>query len=326
MFSFRIGRIPVRAHVSFLLLAAFIATSPHDGADPRALLARVAIVVAGVLLHELGHALVGMTFGLSPRIDLVGLGGVTTWEDGKATRLGPARRIAISVAGPAVGLTIGVAAWLWERANVASLSSTASDLVAWTIWVNAGWGLLNLLPILPMDGGNVLLQVLHAVTRGRGAPAAHVVSIALAVALGAAGVAYGQYYLAMLLGMFVLANVRALRARGDQKRDEPLAADLRAGFDAIARGDTGEAARRARDVLAAARTNPTRVDAVRLLAFAHLYSGAWGPLVDLMESPASAAIADDELAKFEHAARELGRPEEAERIAAVRARRQAPAL
>ena len=44
----------------------------------------VAIVFISVLVHELGHALVGRMFGLDPQIELHGMGGTTSWVNGVA--------------------------------------------------------------------------------------------------------------------------------------------------------------------------------------------------------------------------------------------------
>ena len=69
-----------------------------------------------------------------------------------------------------------------------------------------------------------------------------------------------------------------------------------------------------------------RADAIRLLAYGHLVSGNWGPLMEILESPAANAIGEEEMTKFERAATELARPDEAARIAHVRAQRAKPSF
>ena len=68
----------------------------------------VAIMFAGVLMHELGHALTARAFGQRPFITLHGLGGLTTWRATGA--MSPGRRLLIAAAGPSVGIAIGVVA------------------------------------------------------------------------------------------------------------------------------------------------------------------------------------------------------------------------
>ena len=93
--SFRLGRIPVRILPSFFLTTVVLNFGLVQ-ADPRKLVVWLAIVFASVLVHELGHALAGISFGLQPRIDLHGFGGTTSWA--AAGRTSPAKRIVISLA------------------------------------------------------------------------------------------------------------------------------------------------------------------------------------------------------------------------------------
>jgi uncharacterized protein HemY len=61
-----------------------------------------------------------------------------------------------------------------------------------------------------------------------------------------------------------------------------------------------------------------RKDAVRLLAYAYVAKGAWTPLVRLLESSGATVMDDAEIEKYERAALELGRAEDARRIAQLR--------
>ncbi|MGO8994890.1 MAG: metalloprotease [Polyangiaceae bacterium] len=329
-FNFRLGSIPVRVHGSFLLVVLFLGLG---GGDAAGLVQWALVVFAGVLLHELGHALVGRSFGLTPQIDLIGFGGLTSWSAGDARALSAAKRIAISLAGPFTGIAIGIGTWVFIRARggFAPLGFFDHD-TPWTsltyviVWVNAGWGLLNLLPILPMDGGNVLFQSLNWLTKGQGEKPARIVSLVAAASICLLALLFRQTYGAFLAGIFAVQNVQALRAATSRERDAPLVALLKLGFDALGRGESAEGIRVGRDVLSRATDAAVRSDAVRLLAFGYLLARDWGELMQLMESPASGAIGDAEMAKFEQAARELERPDEANRIAAVVEKRRRPRL
>src|ERR1700722_19012492 len=109
--AFRLGSIPVQVHGSFLLVVVLLGML---GGDPSGILLWIVVVFVGVLLHELGHALVGRSFGLTPQIDLVGFGGLTSWAAGGA-ELGPPKRIAISLAGPFTGIAIGLGTLVFIR-------------------------------------------------------------------------------------------------------------------------------------------------------------------------------------------------------------------
>jgi Zn-dependent protease len=324
-FVFRLGSIPVRVHGSFLLLV--VCLGGVGSREPRAVLQWVVIVFAGVLLHELGHALVGRSFGLTPQIDLIGFGGLTSWSasSAAAAKMGAGKRIAISLAGPLTGIAIGLATLLIVRSRAGiplfalfEHATPWSDLTWSIFFVNAGWGALNLLPVLPMDGGSVLFQSLNWLTKGRGEKPARIVSAAVAVAAALLALLLRQWFALFLAGSFAVQNVQALQAVSAREKDAPLREVLKAGFDALERNEPMEAVRIARDALSRATDRGARIDAVRLLAFGYLHARAWPELIALMESPESALIGSDEMAKFEEAARQLEQPGAADRIAAVR--------
>ncbi len=100
---FRLGSIPVRIHGTFLFLI-LILSAQEKKLDHIAIWAGVALV--SVLVHELGHALIGKVFGLEPQIELQGMGGLTHWQTSRD--IGHLRSMAISVAGPLAGFLVAV--------------------------------------------------------------------------------------------------------------------------------------------------------------------------------------------------------------------------
>jgi stage IV sporulation protein FB len=183
-FTFRIGKVPVEILPSFFVVAALLGYRPNE--DLVKLAIWVVIVLGSVTVHELGHALAGRMFGLEPRIVLHGAGGTTSWTTQR--NLSTLRRIAISLAGPCAGFALAFVTWAVRAVSALALRPTdgtlPTGLFAFVVWqilyVNFGWGVLNLLPMLPLDGGNVMARVLDAATGGRGQRPALVISIALA--------------------------------------------------------------------------------------------------------------------------------------------------
>jgi Zn-dependent protease len=169
----------------------------------------VGIVLLSVLLHELGHATAGLAFGLEPRIDLHGMGGTTSWGTGR--KLATAQLVSISLAGPFAGFF--VAAVVYWLLGPRRLPRFHGDFVYETLlYVNVRWGLLNLLPMLPLDGGNVMAQLLNAVTRGRGARPARVISLLVAAISAAVAARFQNWWAALLAVSFAASNWRELRA------------------------------------------------------------------------------------------------------------------
>lgn len=324
---FRIGAIPVRIHGSFLLTALLLGGIGSRNVAAAAIW--VVVVFLSVLLHELGHAFAGLLFGLSPQIDLHGMGGTTSWSvpddaDGRR-KIGPGKSIVISLAGPLTGIVVGLVAFFVAAAR---LNEHTHPLVQRAmmdvIWVNAGWGALNLVPMLPLDGGNVMATLLGVVTKGRGEKPARVVSIGVAVLCAAAALARHEIWLAMLSGLFAFRNVQALRQAGAVQVELALYDQLKQGHAALERQDGRAALEAAEPVYRNAQSPELRFEALRLLAYARVLEGHWGPLMTLLEA-SGRELGAEELARIESAARECGRPDEAERIAAIRAALAAPA-
>lgn len=196
---FRLHRIPVSVEPWFWLTTILLA-----GSIPGPLLAVWVIVVfASVLVHELGHALVSRRFGATPRIRLYALGGLA-YHDRPLTRR---RSIAVSLAGPAAGFILGGVVWAVHRA-LPPLPAATEFLLRSLEYANLGWGLVNLAPVLPLDGGHVMEQAL----RIRGTPKAAKISMVVGGALALAAALSGSFGVAILFGALAFFNGQKLRA------------------------------------------------------------------------------------------------------------------
>lgn len=194
--------MPVTVRTSFLLIAALIGFLGVG--SPAETAAWIVIVFVSILIHELGHALTARGYGSSVAIELNGLGGLTRWSapDGELT---PGRRATVAAAGSATGLVFGGLVWL-----VASRFGPYSPLVAFilesTIYVNVFWGLLNWLPIRPLDGGHLLESLLEKVAPRRGDMIAKVVFIVTAAAALALALRFRMIFIAVLAGWLLLSE------------------------------------------------------------------------------------------------------------------------
>ena len=207
-FQVRVLGIPVHVSLFFLLLIVLIGRSGF-GSSPLLLVAWVAIATASVLLHELGHALAAKAFGRKPYIALYGLGGVTAWRETGEMPAG--RRFLISAAGPAVGLVIGFVA-LFPYALLGN-QTTGGRIAFFIVFANLGWGLLNLLPMLPLDGGKMMASFFELLAPGRGGRAALYASIAVAIVVAPLALMARMYMLVLYCGLAVWSNVAELRRR-----------------------------------------------------------------------------------------------------------------
>lgn len=162
----RLAGIPLRIRPSFLVVVCLLGMPivRYPATEPPELIGRLAIwvgvVLASVVVHELGHALLARRFGAEVTMELWALGGLTTWEPVSGP-IAPVRRAAIAAAGSALGLVVGGAVYpLWRMAGPGS--DILSLALGWAVWVNLGWGLINWLPIRLLDGGHIFRGVIDA--------------------------------------------------------------------------------------------------------------------------------------------------------------------
>lgn len=119
------------------------------------------IVFVSVLLHELGHAWVMRAYGFAPSIELHAMGGLTHWSAG-AQPTAP-MSLAVSLAGPGIQVLLGVL--VYGVSAQLELSPLMKWAVSQVLFVNFGWAMVNLLPILPWDGGQSLDAFISTVSK-----------------------------------------------------------------------------------------------------------------------------------------------------------------
>jgi Zn-dependent protease len=207
--SFRLFGIPVTIHPSFLLIAALLGLS---GGSLELIVAWVVVVFVSILIHELGHALTARSYGAEVAIELNGIGGLTSWSvPGK--ELSPGRRALIAAAGSGVGLLFGGMVFLIDRFT-GPYDGVAEFVVYYLIRVNVLWGLLNWLPIRPLDGGHLFTSLLQKVIPTKANLIANVVFFITAAAALAFALWRQLIFLALLAGWLLMGEL----TRGRQRR------------------------------------------------------------------------------------------------------------
>ncbi|HUP70035.1 MAG TPA: site-2 protease family protein [Acidimicrobiales bacterium] len=240
-----VGGIPIRVDPSFLLLSVFMGLTGGRGVEGAAVW--VIVVGISILVHELGHALTFRAFGVSSSVLLYAMGGLTVPEQGP--RLRPGQDVLVSLAGPGVGLAFGGLVFLVAPPGDFAPESLARLTSLYLLYVNVAWGLVNLLPILPLDGGNVLAAVLQKTMGAKGVAAVRVVSLVAAAGLGAAALAYRQPFVAILAFYFGSINLAAMRGERGSPRPSPAEEVLVKGLAALDEGRLQGAEWAARNVL-----------------------------------------------------------------------------
>lgn len=216
----RLAGIPLRVHLTFPLLLAWIAFAQWrldgDVRGAASLVGMVLLVFAIVVLHELGHALAARHYGVATRdITLLPIGGIARLE---RIPKEPRQELVIAIAGPAVNVVLAllIGAALWATGGVGDLTDiggmVAPDpsfdlrrLGVRLVGINVWLVLFNLLPAFPMDGGRVLRAALAMRYRDhtRATEAAARVGRLFAILFGLVGVFVINSPLLVIIAMFV---------------------------------------------------------------------------------------------------------------------------
>jgi Zn-dependent protease len=182
--NFRLLGFRVRIHPLFWLGAVLLGAGTLN-AGVQFLLIWVGVVLVSILVHELGHAVAFRAFGTDCHITLWLFGGLAVPYSGVAGR---GRRIIVYLAGPIAGFILCGIVYATHQATDWG-SRRNGDEVAWLyialIFVNLFWGILNLLPVFPLDGGQVSRELCEAKWRGRGLQVALKISVGVAAAVAA---------------------------------------------------------------------------------------------------------------------------------------------
>jgi Zn-dependent protease len=124
-------------------------------------------IAAFTLIHELGHAFAARATGARAEISLDFLAGYASYVPSRP--LTRPERVGIAAAGPGAQLLVAVTVLAAMGVNPASYRSVVATEASMTIWwAGVGLALLNLLPVLPLDGGTIVATTLDAVVPGRG--------------------------------------------------------------------------------------------------------------------------------------------------------------
>jgi Zn-dependent protease len=201
-----IGGVPVRIDWSFWLLAVLLGVGARTG---WLLVAWVAIVLVSILVHELGHAFTMRAFQQQPHVMLYAFGGVTV---GNAPVRSRSESIIISLAGPLSALVLlGIPAYVLYGGAWAAETYNRYVIVHDIAWVNILWSILNLVPVLPLDGGNIAAALI-------GQHRARIVSVVFAGGAAALFLASGNEFGAIYAALFFAMNFAALN---QQRQPQP---------------------------------------------------------------------------------------------------------
>lgn len=189
---FKLFGIPVRIHPMFWLFSAILGWSALERGF-EFVLAWIVCVFVSILIHELGHVFMGIAFGTHGSIVLYSFGGLAIGSNALGAWW---KRVLVSFAGPLAGfiflalLLLGmylvepgyfyyhvayIAAIFQIPVNVGGLLVVRHEwpellefAMRQLVFINLFWGLVNLLPIWPLDGGQISRDLATRASHERG--------------------------------------------------------------------------------------------------------------------------------------------------------------
>lgn len=314
----KLGTIPIRVHGWFILTTLLLGSNERD---PVKLALWVAVVFVSVVIHELGHALVGKAFGLTPSIDLHGMGGTTHFRaSATASRdsFGAWKSAAISLAGPFAGFLFAGVVIALQIAGFHPTHPLAIHALSLLYAVNIYWGIFNLVPMLPLDGGNVLASFLRALSKKNGEKIARIISIVLAVAIGLYALRGESWWILYLAALFAYRNFQALR---EAERGKALVEAIDVGYAALEREDPATAIRALGPVLTADAPPALHQAGARIYVVALLNDERLDEAMQAIERE-HPFISGDDLTRYADVFRRHGRSEAALRIETLKSSRE----
>lgn len=252
--QFHLFRFPVRVAWGFWVAAVvlgwefaqmldFILMRGNVGSPGPAglLIVWVAAMFISILVHELGHALAMRFYGGDARIVLYHFGGLAipnigAWNAARRRYSNtPQTQIVISFAGPAAQFLLAM--FVWAVAIAVRMPNTFSrwvgsivDLpiadplpvespipfafVECLVLPSMFWVVMNLLPVLPLDGGNIMINLMRMWGRGDTDRTAYAISMTVAGLAAFWGFQSGQTGLGLMYVSLLVGNYQMLQSRG----------------------------------------------------------------------------------------------------------------
>ncbi len=234
MIRFSLFGIPVEVQPFFWIVSALMggALNADSAAAVFAMTLFVLAAFISILIHELGHALTGRRLGGGyAKILLTSFGGLAFNQGGRFNRQ---QRFWMIAAGPGAGflfliVILALLSLLFGGSDVMALTARvlfnqpvafkSTELLTFLhekpyihlfldhlLWINFWWGVINLLPVMPLDGGQITDLYVRPQRR------VFLIGMVAAAAMAALGFLWlGSIYTAVLFGYLAWKNYQNMQ-------------------------------------------------------------------------------------------------------------------
>ncbi|MFT4552263.1 MAG: stage IV sporulation protein FB [Chlamydiales bacterium] len=209
------GRIPITINPLFLLITIVFGIIGLK-LTTAGIFVWVAVVLISVLVHEFGHALTALYFDQEVAIELTGLGGMTYQ---KGPRLKLWQEFLVVLNGPIAGLMLFLISFRLRK-SLGDIPELVDKGLIMTQMVNLYWNLINLIPIVPLDGGRLMNITLEWLFGVPGIKFSLIFGTVLGVFLGLFFFSNGIMVLGVIMTMLSFESFRAYQDARDITNDD----------------------------------------------------------------------------------------------------------
>jgi Zn-dependent protease len=239
--TFSLFGFPVRVHPAFFIAPLLFGQGLIKDADNvgLALIVVTIIFFLSILLHELGHSLAFQRFGIDSRIVLHWMGGLAIpdngnpWGGRRKSQLTPNEQMIVSFAGPLANFAIAGAALgiglamgggiFWPgtfipmpfvnfNGTMFQETHSMSLLFNGSILLNILWAILNLMPVYPLDGGQMARAFMTKIDPTTGIQNSIYLSLGTAVLLIVFSLTRQSQFMAIFFGFMAYSNFQMLQS------------------------------------------------------------------------------------------------------------------
>ena len=214
----------------------------------------IAVFFISVLIHEIGHTLAFRYYGIDSSVVLYwmgglaipGRGGMGSWSGGRTRSLKPNEQIVVSLAGPVAGLLLALFftllafaitfnpnlvnygfGFFWAgpfplptydvSGTILENSRELHMFIRSSIVLNIILNLFNLLPVYPLDGGQIARQLFVKFDPWSGVQKSVILSMCVAVFITIYSLQQRQTFMAFFFGYMAFNNYQLLSNGGNRR-------------------------------------------------------------------------------------------------------------
>lgn len=217
-----IGKTSIDVDFSFfILIGLFVILNYDESKGVEHALIWIPILFISVLFHEFAHAAAIGLFGFgASQIVLGGMGGHTANENMRNAR--PWQDVVISIAGPASNFILATICWFLAQTSIGRTDKMLVALLPLMVAASVWWGIFNLVPVPPLDGGHATRSFFKMFLTDR---TSFILSTWIALVVGGAIVVWGLLFRQFFLAFFLLTMLWAVWQRWQYFREHGIPGD-----------------------------------------------------------------------------------------------------